>query len=168
MRVRPHTRTHTIHLLRYLTQHLAITFLFFVYVGRRSNSTRGRVLCVAYSLLVAVSYEATAVTVLFPLLSASTTLYLFSKNHDNMLHLTRSSSNRLDDRAKRSLSIYRRVCVNHCFLFLFFFICFSNLRKTCKREMRVKFCCFLHFRSGRIGEEHYRQTDEDIAREWFH
>lgn len=70
VRVRaPHTRTHTIYLLRYLTQHLAITFLFFVYVGRRSNSTRERVCCV-YSLLVAVSYEATAVAVLFPLLSA--------------------------------------------------------------------------------------------------
>lgn len=75
VRVRSYTCTHTIYLLRYLTQHLAITFLFFVYVGRRSNSTCGHVLCVAYSRFVTVGYEATAVTVLFPLPCAITILF---------------------------------------------------------------------------------------------
>lgn len=84
--------THTIYLLRYLTQHLAITFLFFVYVGRRSNSTCGRVLCVAYSRFVTVGYEATAVTVLFPLPCAITILFSVynscfpkKKKYNNML-----------------------------------------------------------------------------------
>ncbi|KOX75350.1 Guanine nucleotide-binding protein G(s) subunit alpha [Melipona quadrifasciata] len=41
-------------------------------------------------------------------------------------------------------------------------------KKRVRSEDRPNIIAMFSSASGRIGEEHYRQTDEDIAREWFH